>query len=108
MRIIPLGDVQWETNIIAGQEKPYIQGWYSETYGMKVPNTCVTYASILEGQTRFGWLLVPAMDKVPAMKTQMEINNEMAFVSITKKDGTLVEVSVPLNQDLSKIRVEIE
>jgi hypothetical protein len=45
---------------------------------------------------------------VPEMKTQMEIQNDMAFISITKNDGALVELSVPLNQDLSKIRVVFE
>jgi hypothetical protein len=46
--------------LVLGQTKPVLQGWYSPTYGTKVPSPTLVYTSgVGAGVSTYAWLLVP-------------------------------------------------
>ena len=45
---------------IRGQTHPVLQGWFSPTYGTKLPSSALSYlADVEKGDTTFAWLLRP-------------------------------------------------
>ena len=65
LRIVPAQGAKWDITIVEGQEKPYIQGWYSHHYNRKEPAPCVEYATNTQGEDTYVWALIPAMDETP-------------------------------------------
>ena len=43
LEIIPLGKINWDIDIVKGQEKPRLQGWYSEKYNKVTPSPTAVY-----------------------------------------------------------------
>lgn len=66
IRIVPIGGVTWDASIVKGQTEPHIQGWWSIEYGIKEPSPCVVYKGSVDGDTVFGWILVPGKGTVAA------------------------------------------
>lgn len=106
LRIVPIGDTQWETEIIKGQEKPFIQGWYSAEFGVKVPNPTIVYTTEISGSTTFAWLLVPAKEMVPKIKAEIQITGSIATLSIEKNGDTRVHISLPIEKNPSKVQIK--
>ena len=106
LRIVPLGEINWETKIIKGQEVPYIQGWYSETYGKKTPNPAVIYSANIKVTKTFAWLLVPAKGEVPTFETRYKEENGLVYITIKDPDKKNVSIVLPVEKDASKVNVD--
>lgn len=70
LRLVPIGDISWDVKIVKGQTEPYIRGWYSETYGNKVPIPTAVYSAHIDDNTTFAWILVPANGSVPEVQAE--------------------------------------
>lgn len=102
LRIIPQGGLKWNIEIIKGKTQPYIQGWYSETYGVKEANPTVVYtANIQESQT-FIWTLLPAKGDVPNATTEL-IDAETGKVKVEIEGESPTVLSIPILQGEPKI-----
>lgn len=62
LEIIPVGKTDWNIELIKGQEKPEIQGWYSSEYNVFEPNVASVYSTQIESDETFVWLIFPASD----------------------------------------------
>ncbi|MDF2921405.1 MAG: Heparinase family protein [Paenibacillaceae bacterium] len=63
--IIPSPNIKWDITLIKGQREPYIQGWYSEKYGVKTPAVCAEYSATITDTQTFAWIMLPFGDQVP-------------------------------------------
>lgn len=106
LRIVPLGNIEWHAEIVAGQEKPFIQGWYSADYGVKVPNSTVVYSAKIDRSSAFAWLLIPAEGEVPEMDAQFQQEEEKMLFSIAEKGRAPIKITLPLKGDLSKVDIK--
>jgi len=97
LRIVPVGSVNWDAEIISGQEAPVKQGWYSETYGKKEPNPSVVYSAKIEGPILFAWLLVPALGDVPQYSASISGSPQSLRISIQGEE-TAVTINYSADQ----------
>ncbi|MDP4679599.1 MAG: heparinase II/III family protein, partial [Cyclobacteriaceae bacterium] len=105
LRVVPVGNIPWEVEIIVGQETPVIQGWYSSVFGEKVTNPTMVYSTEIKEPTTFAWVMVPARGAVPKVKVDLQIKNGIIFISIPNADTGDVSVSMPIEKDISKVKV---
>jgi hypothetical protein len=106
LRIVPLGSVEWQVEMVSGQEKPFIQGWYSENYGIKEPNPTLVYTTNIPQSSTFAWLLVPANGPVPAVNAQYRQIPGAVFLTISQEGQPPVKIHLPLDQAIAKLKVE--
>lgn len=106
LRIIPVGDVPWNVEIIEGQEKPVIQGWYSSVFGEKVTNPTMVYSTEIQESTTFAWVMVPAKGTVPKVKVDLQKRNGLVYISIKGADSESVEVTMPLEKNSSQVSLK--
>jgi hypothetical protein len=105
LRIVPAGATDWHTEIVKGQEKPHIQGWYSADYGQKVPSPTAVYTKKISGPATFAWVLVPASGLVPEVQAQLVSQNEKEVqVRVTVEGQPPVLVTVPLQPGTPRVR----
>lgn len=98
LRIIPVSDFNWNIKLIKGQEKPEIQGWYSEHYNKKEANFCAQYNANLQKSSVFAWVMLPAVGEVPHVKTELLASSEeVTRMKITVPDKAPVEIAVRIN-----------
>jgi len=94
LRIQPI-NAAWNLDIVAGQEEPHIQGWYSVEYNLKEPNPTAVYktrianpAAIQDTNANpntFAWLITPAKNTPPPAETAMTLSNpNTAEITIDK------------------------
>jgi hypothetical protein len=103
LQIIPVGSQNWEVNIIKGQEKPEIQGWYSPEYNQYVPSPASVYTTRIESNATFVWVLFPAEKPGTAIQTEIvSANNQEMKIRVTTKNGQEWVVSVPLPAEALK------
>jgi len=102
---VPLGKMKWKTEIIEGQEKPFIQGWYSEDYGIKVPNPTLIYSTTIHQSSTFAWILAPAKGNIPTIHAQFQEGEEVVKLSISRSDLNPVSITLPLDGNLSSVNV---
>jgi Heparinase II/III N-terminus/Heparinase II/III-like protein len=107
LRIIPLGEIDWQTKIIKGQEKPFFQGWYSETYGKKIPNPTVIYSANVSDSQTFAWVLLPAKGEVPKFQTQYKEVSGLVYISIENTGNRNISIIMPIGKDISKVDVKL-
>ena len=74
LQIIPVGNENWKIDLIKGQEKPDIQGWYSEEYNKFEPNVSSMYSTQIQSDSRFIWVLFPS--EKPGSDVKAEIVSE--------------------------------
>jgi hypothetical protein len=88
IRIVPSGNVQWNVDIIKGQETPEIQGWWSLKYNKKTPSPCAVYKTRIDGTTTFAWLILPAKGEVQKAEIEMsEAKENSVDVTVAFADG---------------------
>jgi hypothetical protein len=98
LRVVPAGGPGWKLELVKGQEKPSIQGWYSPTYNVKHPNSTAVYSAKLAKSATFAWALVPADGPVPAVKFEsLPAPEGAARVRLALPGGKSVEVAVRLS-----------
>lgn len=105
LRIVPVGNVKWDSEIVMGLEEPFKQGWYSETYGSKEPNPTVIYSTEIKYPTTFIWILIPASGIVPNVSAQFKEKMEMVNVTISEAGQAPVKISLPVRKSISTVQV---
>lgn len=95
LRIVPIGQIAWEPEILAGQEEPVMQGWYSANYGTKVPSPTVVYTAKVNGSATFAWLLAPARGTVPAFEASIQERDGAVVFMITEQGRPPATITVP-------------
>ncbi|MEA3364263.1 MAG: alginate lyase family protein [Candidatus Hydrogenedentes bacterium] len=84
VRVTPVSVLDWRVNLVKGQEKPEIQGWWSREYNHKTPAVCAAYESHIEGPAVFAWVIVLALGAVPDAEAALEmVDAKNAQVRIT-------------------------
>ncbi len=72
LRIAPLGNEPWSTEIVAGRTTPEPQGWYSPVYNTVVPAPTAVMTAEIDGSRIFAWLLTTAVGDVEAPAAEVE------------------------------------
>ncbi|MCF6332385.1 MAG: heparinase II/III family protein [Draconibacterium sp.] len=76
LKIIPVEYKNWKIDLIKGQEKPEIQGWYSKLYNKYEPNVTSIYSTKIDSDETFVWLLVPSEKEAPEMIAKVLSKND--------------------------------
>lgn len=98
LQIIPVGNQNWKIDVIKGQEKPEIQGWYSEEYNKYEPNTAIVYSTQIQSDSRFVWVLFPSEKAVSGIKAKIVSESPKEIkLKITDNKNKVWVVTVPLN-----------
>jgi len=96
LKIIPVGDTNWEVEFIEGQESPEIQGWYSVEYNKYEPNTATIYSTEIESDKTFIWLLVPSMSEAPEIQIkQLSIGETAVHLQVSESQTGTWDLDVP-------------
>lgn len=108
LRIIPVGKSDWKVDIIKGQEKPEIQGWYSEEYNKYVPNPACIYSTQIQTDATFVWLLVPAEMEVPEITaTVISKNEDELILKVSTKTTGNLNITIPFsNSENANLKFE--
>ncbi len=94
LRIVPLSDFLWETDVIKGQTEPEIQGWHSEDYNLREPAPTAVFSAHIQKSVSFAWILMPAKGQVPQIHAEMISADENA-VHIRIDGENAEEVTIP-------------
>ena len=95
LRIVPIGSLHWSVELVSGQEQPTIQGWYSEEYGTKAPNSTVIYTTTIDKPATFVWLLAPSKGQVPKFNTNLVRKDQDLEVLISRHGQNSNTLSIP-------------
>ena len=99
LRIIPVSQLLWTVNIIKGQIKPTIQGWYSDKYNHKRPSPTAVYSTQIDKTATFAWLLIPAQGNVPYPKAEITAEDEKSVqLHIEVPSEKPIDVTLPLKE----------
>lgn len=98
--IIPIGYIAWNVDIVKGQDKPHLQGWYSEKYNKAEPSPTAVYSAKIDSSTTFAWLLFPAKDQVPQVNTSI-LSRDKDHMTVRVIDGQKnpFDIVVPLTSE---------
>jgi len=105
LRIVPIGNVKWEIEMVKGQEEPFKQGWYSATYGSRVPNPTVIYSTHITRPATFVWILIPGIGDVPHVYAQLKEKGGIMTLTITEEGNAPISIDLPIKKNISKVRV---
>ncbi len=96
LEIIPVDKTDWNIKFIKGQEKPEIQGWYSEEYNKFEPNVATIYSTKIDANEIFVWLLVPSEKESPELSAKIISKNskEIKLKVENNKKGSW-EITIP-------------
>ena len=104
IEIVPVANLDWEVELIKGQEKPFIQGWYSEDYGKKEPNIAAVYTSNIAKATTLAWVMIPSIGKrVKVAATVLKQDAEHIQLKVQLERKNPVIVNVPLTKGLPTV-----
>lgn len=95
LRILPIGRIDWAPSIVAGQEEPFIQGWYSANYGTKVPNPTLVYTADVSESVTFAWLLAPARGTVPKFEADLLERDGAVVLTLTEENRNPATITLP-------------
>jgi len=99
LNVTPLGSIDWEVDLVEGQDKPHPQGWYSERYGEYEPAPCAVYSGQVSGSTTFAWLLWPGKKDVQTPRVVLEEANESGVtITLTEADGKPKTIRIPVKE----------
>lgn len=98
LQVIPVSNQNWEINFVKGQEKPEIQGWYSEEYNKYEPNVASVYSTNIESDSRLVWVLFPSekMETGIQAKIISESSKEIKLKVTNEKNDQWI-IDVPLD-----------
>ncbi len=96
LEIIPVGKSDWKVDIVKGQEKPEIQGWYSPEYNKFESNVATIYSTQIVADATFVWLLIPSETEVPDFTAKVVSKNESEInLEVTNPDKGEWEIVIP-------------
>jgi len=96
LKIIPVENKNWKIDLIKGQEKPEIQGWYSKLYNKYEPNVTSIYSTKIDSDETFVWLLVPSEKEAPAMIAKvLSKNSEGIKLNVTNPEEGSWKLNIP-------------
>lgn len=98
LQVIPVGNQKWDIKMVKGQEKPEIQGWYSEEYNKYEPNVASIYSTKIESESKFVWVLFPSEKVEKGIQAEIvsESSKEIKIKVWNEKNDQWV-IDVPLN-----------
>ncbi|SOE20783.1 Heparinase II/III-like protein [Spirosomataceae bacterium TFI 002] len=105
LTILPVGNTDFDISFIKGQEKPEIQGWYSESYNIFEPNITSQYATKINGDKNFVWLIFPSQDRKENVRAELlsSTNNEVKLKVIS--DSETWFLTIPF-ENSEKVKVK--
>lgn len=106
LSIKPLGNFQWKTGQISGQEKPFIQGWYSANYGQKTPSPTAIYTADIEQTAVFAWILHPTRGEPISFEASLEQTHGAVQLDLNIPGEKPVKIRLPLNQSPREVFVD--
>lgn len=96
LAIIPVGAADWKISEVKGQEKPFIQGWYSKEYNTYEPNPTTIYSRQINSEETFVWVLWPSEGKTPFIKTEiLSKDSQSVKVRVTEPGKGVWTICVP-------------
>lgn len=96
LEILPVGATDWSVQLIKGQEKPQIQGWYSKEYNDYEPNIASIYSTKIKKTSSFVWILYPSENKPPAIQAKIiSENKEGVTLEIVNPNEGKWEINIP-------------
>ena len=106
LRIVPLGQINWEPQITKGQESPFIQGWYSEHYGTKEASPTVIFSTNIPRSAIFGWLMMPAVGEPSSPDIRFQLQGNNVVITVNELNHDLIRCTLPVDGNASKVRVD--
>ncbi|MDH5605144.1 MAG: heparinase II/III-family protein, partial [Cyclobacteriaceae bacterium] len=94
-QVIPIGKTKWTIDLVKGQEKPDIQGWYSEQYNTYEPGTASIYSTKIKSDTDFIWILFPSEEKASTVKAKILSRDARAVTLEVEDTGKTWILTVP-------------
>ncbi|OHB49655.1 MAG: hypothetical protein A2Y10_05720 [Planctomycetes bacterium GWF2_41_51] len=109
LRIIPISSFDWNVAIVKGQEKPFIQGWYSSTSNIKLPNSTAVYTAELKNTQTFAWLLLVDPNDAPEIvDTKMSSDSsDKVCVDIKSTNNKGIKMIIPMIGNVSDASVTL-
>lgn len=99
LRITTAGEIDWQTSLVRGQEKPTLQGWYSRSYGEFEPATCAVYEGRINQAALFAWVITTARNTPEPVSVEwLAAPVGTARVRIHWPDGDSVLATVMLEE----------
>ena len=95
LAIIPVGNQKFDLNLVEGQEKSNIQGWYSCEYNVYEPNVASIYSTEITGNSTFVWLLFPSEKETPKIKTKIISEDENIVKIEVKANSNFFQLIIP-------------
>lgn len=92
LNFIPVGNQNWQLQIIKGQQKPFIQGWYSPKYNKKQPALAAIYSASIRTPAIFGWII--SKGNPPKKIECLSAKNGILSLRITHPDNTLDQITL--------------
>ena len=61
LKIFPVSTLPWKVSLVKGQDTPYVQGWFSDTYNNRIPAYCAEYrTAAAQNAEIFAWVIYPS------------------------------------------------
>lgn len=99
LKIIPVGSLSWKVNLVKGQEKPTVQGWYSKEYNKFESNTVSIYSTQINSGTAFVWILWPSEGAAPDIRTEILSQDANSIkVRITEPKNGTWDIRIPFTK----------
>jgi hypothetical protein len=105
LKIIPLGNIEWEVDFVKGQDAP-VQGWYSPEYNQYEPGVATIYSTKIKESETFIWLLIPSEKTAPDGQVKILAQNQDGIkLQITNPEKGTWNLFVPYS-DSAKVDFE--
>jgi hypothetical protein len=99
LSIIPVGNRQWDIEIVKGVISPSPQGWYSEEYNKAVPNSTGIYKANIGSGDIAVWILYPYEKSELAFNAEiLEKNQDGVRLLIRLSAAEKMELFVPFEK----------
>ena len=99
LSIIPVGQTNWDIQLVEGQEDPTPQGWYSEKYNKSEPAVASIYTTGISNTSSFVWVLFPTQWRSAPLKAEiLSSDAEKIKLRIADENSNEWEVVVPFSR----------
>jgi hypothetical protein len=95
LAIIPIGNHDFQIQMVKGQEKPQIQGWYSPEYNVFGPNMTSSYHLKINDTTTLAWLILPFEKDLPSVETAIIMENGSQVQIEVKSKEMVWQLNLP-------------